>query len=1144
MNVLLVSQCSKNALTETRRILDQFAERRGDRTWQTAITMDGLATLRKLLRKTARKNTAVACHWIRGRDHSELMWIVGDASQFNAEGAVPTNSTQRDVLRGADENDWHTGEDIKLLSQMAALLHDLGKASEAFQARLRASMRGQRVEKNLYRHEWVSLRLFQAFVGDDRDEGWLTRLADESGNHDALWTDTERYQRDGLDEVDTCPFKKLTSQAPLAAAIAWLVVSHHRLPVKPEMNNETGEQKTLGTRCTGLRADDIPDLLNTVAHNWNEAARPAEREEKQPYWDIRPDIPVVSAVWKKQAARVARNLLALRPRRENGWLDNPYVMHLSRLCLMLADHHYSSLGLNADNKPVAGRQWVQGDNSLAANTTRNRDGKTVLNQSLLEHLLGVAQGAASIAHALSGFKRYLPRLANHRGLRKRSGNPRFSWQDKAFDAAMSIREQAQEQGAFIINMASTGCGKTLANARMLYALSDPQQGMRATYALGLRTLTLQTGRSYRHDLHLDDDELAILVGGSASRELFEYYEAKAEDTGSASIQDLIEEDSHVLYEGQHADHPLLARALANTDIRKLLSAPLLVCTVDHLVPATESQRAGRQIAPMLRLMSSDLVLDELDDYDLNDLPALTRLVHWAGLLGSRIILSSATLPPDLVDGMFRAYRAGRQHYLKNRGIHGGQPEQIPEIPCLWVDEFGVQTATCLQPEDLTQQHRQFVEKRSRKLVQAEPLRRADIVPLLIQGRQPEQIHQTFAEVIRDGFLKLHHAHAETDPASGKQVSFGIVRMANIEPLIGVARALQGLGMPDDTHLHLCVYHSRFPLVLRSAIEHLLDTAFNRRGEEGKAVYQLPAIREALDAHSARHHLFVVLASPVCEVGRDWDADWAIAEPSSMRSLIQLAGRVQRHRRKVPKEPNMLLLDAPFRHFEKPDALAYQKPGFEKDGFNGRYTLASHHLKDLLHPDEYQVLSAIPRIAPRPSAERKPQNNLVDLEQARIEASMIPGTQPVVSGRQRVVVGGLEPDQAPPGWQYPQAMLSAVLPQQQPFRDSAGEKMVTLAFLPDEDEEHLLLHRVENHPSSRREQVHVLVNDSLRHDLALPVVEGISPWGGFDLMTLLREQAESLDMSLARCASKMAVVEVLDSTPGWYWHPWLGFWKKH
>jgi CRISPR-associated endonuclease/helicase Cas3 len=80
MNVLFVSQCSKRALTETRRILDQFAERRGDRTWQTPITAAGLDTVRKLLRQSARKNTAVACHWIRGRDHSELLWATGASS--------------------------------------------------------------------------------------------------------------------------------------------------------------------------------------------------------------------------------------------------------------------------------------------------------------------------------------------------------------------------------------------------------------------------------------------------------------------------------------------------------------------------------------------------------------------------------------------------------------------------------------------------------------------------------------------------------------------------------------------------------------------------------------------------------------------------------------------------------------------------------------------------------------------------------------------------------------------------------------------------------------------------------------------------------------------------------------------------------
>lgn len=189
MNVLLVSQCSKGALVETRRILDQFAERRGERTWQTPITQAGLDTLRRLLRQTARRNTAVACHWIRGKNHSELLWIVGDASRFNTSGAVPTNTTRRNILKTGDENDWHTGEDIRLLAQLAALLHDLGKASRAFQGRLRGKTTGP----NLYRHEWVSLRLFQAFVGQDEDEAWLARLAAPETWDPECWTAPGRY---------------------------------------------------------------------------------------------------------------------------------------------------------------------------------------------------------------------------------------------------------------------------------------------------------------------------------------------------------------------------------------------------------------------------------------------------------------------------------------------------------------------------------------------------------------------------------------------------------------------------------------------------------------------------------------------------------------------------------------------------------------------------------------------------------------------------------------------------------------------------------------------------------------------------------------------------------------------------------------
>jgi CRISPR-associated endonuclease/helicase Cas3 len=98
MMVTFVSQCQKKALARTRRVLDAFANRIGDNTWQTVITEEGLVAVKTLLRKTATKNTAVACHWIRSRSRSELVWIVGNRSQFNHSGIVPVNTTSKELI--------------------------------------------------------------------------------------------------------------------------------------------------------------------------------------------------------------------------------------------------------------------------------------------------------------------------------------------------------------------------------------------------------------------------------------------------------------------------------------------------------------------------------------------------------------------------------------------------------------------------------------------------------------------------------------------------------------------------------------------------------------------------------------------------------------------------------------------------------------------------------------------------------------------------------------------------------------------------------------------------------------------------------------------------------------------------------------
>ncbi|MBP6598474.1 MAG: type I-F CRISPR-associated helicase Cas3 [Giesbergeria sp.] len=1131
MNILLICECDKRALTETRRILDQFAERRGERTWQTPITKDGLDTLRRLLRKTARKNTAVACHWIRGLDHSELLWVVGDARRFNAQGAVPTHTTQRNVLRAQDENDWHSGEAIHLFTALAALLHDLGKASQAFQDRLRG--KGE-IGRNDYRHEWVSLRMFQAFVGMDTDAQWLARLAEPTAFGDAnsaAWT--ERLVRDGLDVPAQPPFAAL-AHAPLAQAIGWLVVTHHRLPQPPK--DEV------------FNPGHLAQVLHRITAPWNEVPSHSEAQWVTPYWTFTPkDLPVHCPVWQKNAAKLAQRLQVLIAQPGQGdWLANPYVMHVSRLCLMLADHHYSSLDATDPTRAKVA-PWGR----LYANTDRKTG---ALLQPLNEHLIGVAQHSQRATHALPGFELHLPRMKGHRLLRQRSTHSAFRWQDKAADLAAAQRESAATHGAFIVNMASTGCGKTLANAKVMHALADPVRGMRCAFAMGLRTLTLQTGRAFRDLLQLDDEQLAILVGGSASRALFEHYEAQAEASGSASRQDLVDEFAQVQgMEGNEDAHPLLSRVTRDAKVRQLLAAPLLVCTIDHLVPATESQRGGRQIAPMLRLMSSDLVLDEPDDFELGDLPALGRLVHWAGLLGARVLLSSATLAPALVQGLFEAYLAGRREYARNRGAQPGSAAP-PTVCCLWLDEHDQRHADCASADAFTTQHASYVQGRSQRLASvAEVRRRAALLPLQIANAQDADARYAgFAQAVLTAAMTLHTQHHSLDPHSGKRISFGLVRMANIEPLVNVALALFRQGVAVGWQVHLCVYHARFPLLLRSAIEQRLDATLNRRQPD--AVFERPDLRQCIDSHPAADQMFIVLGSPVTEVGRDHDYDWAVVEPSSMRSLIQLAGRVRRHRAGGCTQPNIAVLDTNLRHLQSPAGAAFRWPGFEDGEI---FLLKQHRLGELLRPHEIDGLNTIdarPRIQTPAPEPLQPQRYWVDLEHARLRQTLLRAVPPAAAsaahGRAPLRGAARQPVTAPlfngaTWWHAPaqDALLTHALPQRQRFRQQTQEQVDVMLLLNDDEdgiELHLALDWVKRGTGPRsvnitRERMELL-------DDRLVQGERITVWGAFDYLQAVNALAHSMGITPATCAQRYGGMALSISSDDWRvrFHPALGF----
>jgi len=468
-----------------------------------------------------------------------------------------------------------------------------------------------------------------------------------------------------------------------------------------------------------------------------------------------------------------------------------------------------------------------------------------------------------------------------------------------------------------------------------------------------------------------------------------------------------------------------------------------------------------------------------------------------------------------------------------------------------VDEFFQSHADCLSAEDYQQHHQAFAEGRTKKLNTQAVQRRAGLLSLPTELSRLDRVERRehYAVSLRDACLRLHAGHHSVDPNSGKRVSFGLIRMANIDPLIDVALSLFKLGVPEGVHVHLCVYHAQFPLFLRSAIEHRLDTTLDRRDD--LAIFGLRNIRHLIDSQVAQDQLFVVLGSPVTEVGRDHDYDWAVVEPSSMRSLIQLAGRVLRHRQgHVVEQPNLLVSNTNLRHFERPGEPAFCRPGFESLDF----PLQSHELGVLLErwlgADGCMAIDARPRISPRQGGDLQPARDLVDLEHVRMARQMLPpvaSAAPVrrnrlaakesIAGNASTVSTTLN---ASSFWRIEGAGLTGGVQQLQPFREET-RPMEELVWLPDDDEENCSLYWMPKE-IGKWPQTCVPVEQSLNYCIPDDAVQGtgISPWGVSDIMSAMAAQAQAMDMPLAEFAHKFASVRLPRNMQGWRWHPILGF----
>ncbi|RYY78281.1 MAG: type I-F CRISPR-associated helicase Cas3 [Moraxellaceae bacterium] len=904
MHATFISACEKRAIKKTRAVLDSYAIRTGHTSWAAPMTMDGLKEIRAALKKTATRQTSVAAYINDGRRRMKLVWIVGSRFRFAADGAFPIGFTQK-AQKQQLIPEWVRS--ASLLAGAAGDMHDIGKASVHFQNKLNPAQAMQRIADPV-RHEWLSLKLLQRM----RENGWQWQQAwygiEKKINHFSLG------KRDFTDHKT--PFKLLeTSLHNELETVDYLVVTHHKL----------------------LAGDsDSPAAMPCDENHVRQLIK-----SNEPNVTCAGDLP--HSIFISHQGRMQRLAKQTTTVRENEKLLfwKALALH-ARAALIFADHTISALRYpNIHQKKY----------SLYANTKPTADGQRIQDQPLEWHLQQVGDRAARVAVQLYSdleLTGLCEQTVEH--IQRPTSNSRFHWQNKTAQMLERHVLKKPDTPSLILNIAATGSGKTRMNLRTACILRP--HNPRIAIALNLRSLTLQTGQALQHSMNLADDEIATIIGDTVSQKLFNA-------TNNPQSQDEDENPVEPLFDaiGQESELPdwlnslftqhYQGRQITDHQAKTILTAPLLVSTIDYLIAAGEPNQQGHHIKALLRLMSSDLILDEIDSYDPKALIAVLRLVQLAAMYGRHVICSSATVSYTVASKIHRAFQSGIE--MRSALMKTPQSYRIGIIDNLLSAKLWIGTA--FQPSLFKENYQHHLQQLQEQLSQQSKqviYRLAQLQPVIIEGLNPEQKIRTWQTAILEAVNQLHQQHSWQFGNRGKKISFGLIRIANIRPAIQLAHFL-------SEHLlnaRIACYHANDWLINRHHKEQRLDFLLSR--QKGNQHLLADEEIQQVVANSIHDDIpFIVIATPVEEVGRDHDFDWGIIDASSIQSIVQTAGRINRHRLQKITQPNIAILQFNYRYCANNKRQpVFKWPGYES--IDGKL-YASQDLAQLLPWNEHGQL---------------------------------------------------------------------------------------------------------------------------------------------------------------------------------------------
>jgi CRISPR-associated endonuclease/helicase Cas3 len=787
----------------------------------------------------------------------------------HSEGGEPIMDVNQQACRRSKEIEEAMGL-ARLLAEAGGYSHDVGKAGSYFVEKLNNAAKSQHTSPDPARHEWVSMKALEQILEGESPHAALSQL-------------TPGVLR------ESPPLSR--GACGLIEALLFICGSHHRLFGPAYSRLKTSLAKLDNSNHV---QDFLPPFVYPVTKR-RSLSKAFTKTESQ----------------RIEALRSAVSEIA----HDEAVGDEPFWYGLawySRVALILADHGVSAQVMGIKDEAGQRKAIPSSTPGLYANTwpkhidTSDSGG---YNQPLEVHLTAVAAKAGEIADAmwrmaLAGLEAgqvdsLLTPVQGHYA-------QRFVWQDEAVEAIRQHRK-ISEAPLLVFNVASTGAGKTVMNikAACAAALGSP----RLSYALNLRSLTLQTGDALERDLGLGQETVATVIGDQVAVRLHESEQTAADpqepiDSGDADSQ-AIKFDAV----GGIEDLPdwLAPITEKRPEWRRILASPVLVSTVDFLVQAGEPGQQGQHAAAYLRLMHSDLILDEVDSYGAESLIAILRLIHVAASLGRNVVCSSATLPWPIANAIAEAYQSGHEVWS---ALH----RQPPTHDALVITD-AVSPRWIKRDLHFADSYKCFLKLQSEQRL---PVTKK----VSLQTLNFEQGIDGLLSAVGAGVERLHGAHQWPCGKTHKPVSFGLVRVANIQTANKVAEYLG-----DQPGTLVCLYHARDFTIQRHLKERALDRLLSRK-QGNNAIEHDAEIQAACVKSDSPSLRFVVVATPVEEIGRDHDFDWAVIEPSGSHSIVQTAGRVNRHRRVEVRKPNIAILQFNARALRKKETVIFTHPGPE------------------------------------------------------------------------------------------------------------------------------------------------------------------------------------------------------------------------